>query len=88
MAIADIAATEPGKVDKGPDCTVCRALAELPESDADGLRALLSDKRRRYTEIAQLIAGDPDTPDWIRDIQHRTYARHATGGCSARERLR
>lgn len=88
MAISDLAQQPAAKPKKGPDCTVCMALADLSPEDAAGLLAMLSDPRRRYTEIAKLIADDPDTPDWIRGIDHRTYARHATRGCAARVKLR
>ena len=88
MAIADVASIPPTDPDKGPACTVCQALAELPEADAQGLRLMLSDKRRRFSEIAELVAADPDTPTWVRNIAHGTYRRHARGQCSAREVLR
>ena len=88
MAISDLASSTPAPVSKGPDCTVCQALAELPEADAQGLRQMLADKRRRFSEIAELVAADPDTPTWVRNIAHGTYRRHARGQCSAREVLR
>jgi hypothetical protein len=88
VAISKLASSKPTSVKKGPPCTVCRALAELPDADAAGLRTMLADKQRRYTEIAALIRDDEDTPDWVRAIAHQTYARHATGGCDAREKLR
>lgn len=88
MAISELAKTPAGEVLGGPSCTVCRALEELPEADASGLLALLSDPSRRFTEIAELIAGDPDTPEWIRRIHDGTYARHAKGRCGARTKLR
>lgn len=89
MAIANLAQTTPvGNHRRGPSCTVCAALEELSPDDAAGLIQLLSDKRRRYTEVADLIAADQDTPEWVRNIHHSTYARHATGGCAARTKLR
>lgn len=88
MAISDIAKTSASDVLNGPPCSVCRALEELPEADANGLLALLSDPSRRFTEIADLVAGDPDTPEWIRRIHDGTYARHAKGRCGARTKLR
>lgn len=88
MAIADLANEQPTRVDKGPDCTVCQALIELPEADAAGLRTMLANKRLRFTEIQARIADDEDTPDWIRAIAHGTYRRHAKGQCAAREVLR
>lgn len=88
MAISTIAQQAATRPQKGPSCTVCRALAELPKADAEGLLALLSDPSWRYTAIASLIYEDEDTPQWVREIHHKTYARHATGDCSARKRLR
>lgn len=88
MAISDIASTDHQPLKRGPDCSVCQALLELPEADAEGLLALLSDKRRRWTEIQALVSQDEDTPQWVRDIHHSTYRRHAKGGCAARVNLR
>jgi hypothetical protein len=88
MAIADLANSKHSPADKGPDCSVCQALEELPEADAAGLRLMLSDKRRRFTEIEALISTDPDTPDWVRAIKNGTYRRHARGQCAAGEVLR
>jgi hypothetical protein len=88
MAIAEIATSTPGQPNKGPDCMVCRALVELPEADAAGLRLMLSDKTRRFAEIAALVSADEDTPAWVRSIAQHTYRRHARGQCSAREVMR
>jgi hypothetical protein len=65
-------------------CSVCHALATIPEAEAEGLRDLLRGKLR-YSEISDLIADDPDTP--LR-LDSDALSRHARGGCSARERLR
>ncbi len=88
MAISQIAKTAATAVTKGPSCTVCRALDELPDDDAAGLLQLLSDRSRRFTEIADLVYADEDTPDWVRKIHHSTYARHAKGHCAAKAKLR
>lgn len=88
MAISSIAKTIAGDVVKGPNCTVCRALEDLPPADSAGLLELLSDRSRRFTEIADLIHEDDDTPEWVRKIHHSTYARHAKGQCAARTKLR
>jgi hypothetical protein len=85
MALSDIA-----KAAKTADplpwrtCAVCHALATIPEAEAEGLRDLLRGKLR-YSEISDLIAGDPDTP---LDIDKDTLSRHARGRCAAREVLR
>ena len=79
---------EPSAAKKGPDCTVCQALAALPDNQAELIRAALSNPRWRYTEIAAEVASDETVPDWVRAIHHQTYRRHAKGDCAARERLR
>lgn len=91
MAISKLAKTPPPAIDKGPSCAVCRALEELPKSEADGLRALLADPAWTFRAIAEGIRNDEDLPDefaWVRKIAHSTYGRHATGGCAAQVRLR
>lgn len=85
MAIGDIAASKPTAAVKGPPCSVCQALETLPVGEAVALRALLADKTWRYTELAERLAADPDTP---LDIPHGTLARHAKGRCAARDKLR
>lgn len=85
MAISDLAQTPATKAVKGPACTVCTALASLPESEAAGLRKLLADPDWRYTELSDRLALDEDYP---LEIPHGTLARHAKGRCSAREKLR
>lgn len=89
MAISKIA-TQPSarSHERGPDCTVCRALVELPKADAAGLLTMLRDKSLRFSEIADRIWNDVDTPEWVRKIAGNTYARHARAGCSARVNLR
>jgi hypothetical protein len=88
MAISELAKNRATQPRKGPGCTVCLALAELPDIEAAALLALLRDKSWRYSEIAERIRIDEDTPAWVRDIDGRTYARHAGGRCSARVKLR
>lgn len=85
MAIAEIQHTVAPKIRKGPPCDVCAALKSLPESEAAGLRRLLSDPGWRYSTIAEKVRNDADNP---LDIPAYTYARHARGGCAAREKLR
>lgn len=85
MAIADIAASKPRQAVKGPTCQVCIELARLPESEAAGLIALLSDPGWRYSELSEQLRADPDTP---LDIPATTLARHARGGCAAKVKLR
>lgn len=85
MAISDILNDAATKATKGPSCTVCLALDSLPVDEATALRSLLADPAWRYTELADRLAEDPDTP---LVIPHGTLARHAKGRCSAREKLR
>lgn len=92
MAISKLAKTEPPRTEKGPNCTVCRALDEMPKAEADGLRAMLADPAWSFKAITEAIRDDPDphpdVPAYVREIAHQTFGRHATGGCSARLRLR
>lgn len=80
MAITDLANAQPTPTRKGPECTVCDALASLPEDQAEALVSLLSNPRWRYSEIAAKVALDEDHP---LNIAHHTYARHAKGECYA-----
>lgn len=85
MSLAKIAqATQTADPLPWRTCATCHALATIPAAEAEGLRELLRGKLR-YTEISDLIADDPDTP---LNIDADALARHARGGCSARERLR
>jgi hypothetical protein len=79
---------EPSAVKKGPDCTVCLALAELPKASATALRAGLSNPHWRFSQIAEEVASDKDAPEWVRNIQPGVYRRHARGECAAREKMR
>ena len=88
MSLADIASRSPSAAKSGTTCSVCRALAELPEADAAGLRSLLANTSWRFSEIEIQVAEDPDTPDWVRSIKRFTYARHARGECGTGEKMR
>lgn len=84
MALANLAK----KIEDGVPwrtCAVCHALATIPDAEAEGFRALMRNKGLRYTEIAEMIAADEDTP---LVIPADTISRHARGHCDARERLR
>ena len=83
--ISDIVNEDATSAVKGPSCSVCKALADLPDTEAAALRQLLADPRWRYSELSDRLEADPDTP--LR-IHSGTLARHARGHCSARERLR
>lgn len=83
MAIADIAADNTTGI-PWRTCQVCHALNSIPDSEAAGLRSLLGGTKR-YSEIAELIAADPDTP--LR-LDPGALSRHARGRCEAKERLR
>ena len=80
MAISNLS-SEPSAAKKGPDCTVCSALDELPKDKAQLILAALKNPRWRYTEIVEEVASDPTAPEWVRNIADRTYARHANGKC-------
>ena len=85
MALATLAKNDGTPPKKGPSCAVCIALETLPEAEADGLRSLLANRSWRYSELSDALRDDPDTP---LDIAAQSLARHARGGCSARDRLR
>lgn len=80
MAIADL--TNPAKTKKGPPCSVCETLARLPETEADALRALLSDPAWRYTTLSDELRTEGI------ELAPFVLSRHARGGCGAREKLR
>lgn len=85
MALASLAED----VEKTPrpagNCAVCRALATIPPDEAAGLRALMANKKLRYTEISDMIAADPDTP---LTLSGDALGKHARGACAANEKLR
>jgi hypothetical protein len=80
MAIRDI--TEQAKLRKGPPCTVCETLADLPEVEAEALRSLLADRTWRYTALSDELRKEGV------DLAPYVLSRHAKGACAARERLR
>lgn len=80
MALSNLS-LEPSAAKKGPDCTVCSALTELPPDKAELILSALRNPRWRYSEIANEVASDQDLPEWVRGIADSTYARHAKGGC-------
>lgn len=82
MALAELAKN----ITQGGDgCAVCRALAAIPEAEANGLRDLLRNKGLRYTEVSEMIRDDPDTP---LDLNANVLGKHARGDCRANEKLR
>lgn len=82
MAIADIAKEiKPGVT----GCIVCRTLAAIPPTEAEGLRILLRNPGLRYSEISDMIAADEDTP---LKLSGDVLGKHANGKCSAKEKLR
>lgn len=87
MALSNLT-KEPGPSKRGPDCTVCAALKELPKKQAALLLGALQNPRWRYSEIADEIAADETLPDWIRAISQHTLGHHARGNCRARTKLR
>lgn len=87
MALSDLQG-EPGDSKTGPDCTVCLALAELPDDKAALLLGALKNPRWRYSQIARKVGADDTVPDWIRAITGPTYNKHASGRCRARTKLR
>lgn len=78
MAISNLLKDGPTTVRKGPMCSVCQALVDLPPKEAAALEALMANTSWRYKELAQKVAEDEDYP---LNIDHATYARHARGDC-------
>lgn len=80
MPISEI---EPrSKARKGPQCDVCRALDELPESESEALLALLKDPGWQYTLLSDALREQGV------DLPHFSLSRHARGQCAARTKLR
>lgn len=85
MALADLAAQAEHEPAPWQTCAVCHSLANIPAKEAAGLRSLLGNKAKRFSEISDEIRNDPDTP---LDIPATALRRHARGDCKAREKLR
>lgn len=83
MAMDDVAATLTSGIPH-QTCGACYALSQMSNKDAAKLRALLSDKRVKMKPLAAAMCSDPETPD----VEWQALARHARGGCSAKENLR
>lgn len=82
MAIADIASTDVPALIKGPSCTVCMLLAELPADEAQALRALLADTRWRYSALSEALKAEGH------HLAAHALSRHGRGQCSAKTKLR
>lgn len=82
MAIADLSAAGAPEATKGPPCTVCGLLADLPDAEAAALRKLLSDPLWRYSALSDALAAEGHK------VAAHTLARHARGQCSAGDKLR
>ena len=86
MAIADIAeAARENPRGGSPRCCVCNALDDLPPTESAGLLELLSNPTKRYSELQEDLANDPDNP---LDLSQDALRKHARGRCSARTVLR
>jgi hypothetical protein len=79
MGIANLT---PAKAKKGPMCEVCIALDRLDAKEAAALRGHLANPQWRYTALADALRDEGV------DLPAFTLARHARGGCGAREKLR
>lgn len=78
--LADVVPERPVK---GPPCSVCQALRDLPESEADALQALLRDRRVMYTTISEALFEHHGLI-----IAHGTVGKHCRGQCKALVKLR
>lgn len=82
MPIVDIAAEQTPTTPPGPTCTVCQKLAELPDPEANALRALMANPAWRYQVLAERLRSEGV------DLSAGSLSRHARGRCLAREKLR
>lgn len=85
MAISELAQQTPTKAIPGPSCEVCKELARIEPTEAEGLLSLLANPAWRYSELSERLREDEDTP---LDLSPNSLARHARGGCAARVKLR
>ena len=82
MTISDIRNLDVPAPSKGPSCTVCLLLEELPEDEAQALRDLLSDSRWRYTALAEALRTEGH------DVAAYVLSRHGRGQCQAKTKCR
>lgn len=82
MAISDIRNLDVPTLIKGPSCTVCLLLEELPEDEAQALRELLGDPRWRYTALAEALKAEGH------DVADHALSRHGRGQCQAKTKCR
>lgn len=82
MAISDLPEAPTTLNMPGPACTVCRVLADLPDTEATALAALLSNNAWRYQELSDALAAEGH------DLPAQALSRHARGRCAARVKLR
>lgn len=82
MAIADIRNSSAPTTVKGPPCSVCQLLHDLPPEEAHALRELLSDKLWRFADLAEALRGEGH------QVGAHTLARHVGGKCSAATKMR
>ena len=83
MALADVAKNLDTAL-PWRTCATCHALNSMSTEDAATLRGLLADRNVKFSELADALAADTDSPT----IDRGALSRHARGQCSAREKLR
>ena len=79
MSLAD-RLSQPPPATKGPKCTACALLHDLPADEADALRAALDNPLWRGTDLARTLtaAGHAMKPN--------TVQRHRRGDCQGTDR--
>lgn len=82
MAISDLRNTDVPPLYKGPSCTVCMLLDELPADEAQALRELLADPRWRYSTLAEALKAEGH------QVAAHVLSRHGRGQCQAKTKCR
>lgn len=78
MSLLDEIQNEQLAVHKGPDCTVCTLLTRMDKSDAEDLKAAMSDSTVFNTVIAKALSRRN-----IR-VHAQTIGRHRKGECAGK----
>lgn len=73
----------PDRPVKGPPCSVCQALRDLPEVEADALQAMMRNRKWTHRRISEAL--DSECGIYI---PHYTIGNHVRGDCKARLKYR
>lgn len=69
-------------VKRGPKCTVCLLLVDLPKADAEALKSALADPTFTTVGISRALKSEGH------DIRPTTVGRHRNGECKGNESVR